>query len=158
MLIISYINKLLYSHFFPPEYPSFLRLTFHSVYIYSTFCLSIYFLMDICIVPTFGCYEKGCCECWCTKYLFEALLLILFLNLNIDDFQHCASFRCTAEWLNYVYISTYIYFFRFFSLIGYSVLQNIEYSPLHHMVGPNWLPIIYIYKIYNNVYMLIPNS
>ena len=57
----------------------------------------------------------------------------------------------------------YIFFSRFFSLIGYyKMLQNIEYSPLCYMcytVGPCWLSIILVtYFIYSSVYSLIPNS
>ena len=45
--------------------------------------------------------------------MWGALVLILYWSRA--DLQRCAGFRCTAKWLSY----TYIYFFRFFSRIGY---------------------------------------
>ena len=44
----------------------------------------------------------------------------------------------------YIYIYIYIFFFRFFSIIGYRLLQYSEYSSLCYTVGPYLLSILYI--------------
>lgn len=47
----------------------------------------------------------------------------LFYYSSIADFLCCGSSRCIAKWLSYMH--THIFFFRFFSLIGY--YKIIEY-------------------------------
>ena len=46
----------------------------------------------------------------CISFLF------LFFNWSIIDLQYCVSFRYTAKWFS---IHKHIFFFRFFSIIGY---------------------------------------
>ena len=63
---------------------------------------------------------------------------------------HCfVSFRCMAKWFNCTHM--YIFFWRFFSFIGYCKILSI-------------IPVLYrrslsfIYFIYNSVYQVIRNS
>ena len=44
-------------------------------------------------------------------------ITMIFKNWSIINLQYCVSFRCTAKKFSYTYID--IFFFRFFSLIGY---------------------------------------
>ena len=46
-----------------------------------------------------------------------------FLNWSIVDWQGCVTFRCPAKWFSYLYI--YVFFFRFFSIIGYYKILSI---------------------------------
>ena len=61
--------------------------------------------------------------------IFLHLEFILFLKLTYRGFTVSVSFRYTAQWFSYTYVcvSKYIFFFRFFSLIGY--YKNLSIVP-----------------------------
>ena len=48
-----------------------------------------------------------------------------FKSWSIIDLQYCVSFRCIAKWSSYTYICRYLFFFRFFSFIGYYKILSI---------------------------------
>ena len=50
-------------------------------------------------------------------------LLIFILYWSIVDVQRCVSLRCTAEWFSYAYI--FMFFFKFFSYLGYYKILSI---------------------------------
>ena len=79
--------------------------------------------------------------------LFWIASFLYFLNWGIVDLQCCVTFRCEVQWFSYIYI------FFFNILFPYRLLQNIEHSSLCYTAGPCWLCFIY-----NNIYLLIPNS
>ena len=55
-----------------------------------------------------------------SSYLHSFFFLLSWSRV---DLQCCISFRCTAKWFSYTYL--YIYFVRFFSLIGYYKILSI---------------------------------
>ena len=61
----------------------------------------------------------------------------------------CSSvgFRCTTKWFSY----TYVFFFVFFSIIGYCKILSI--APVLYSG-----PLFFIDCIYSSLYLLIPNS
>ena len=76
-------------------------------------------------------------------FFFLILYSCIFFNLfiwSMVDLQGCVSFRVTAKWFSYTHI-IYVYFFRFFSLIGY---LKIGYSSLCYIVGLCWFSILHI--------------
>ena len=78
-------------------------------------------------------------------------LSCFFFNWSIVDLQCCISFSCTAKWFSYIFFFN-IFFFRFFSHIGYYKILSIVPCALYSR------SMLVIYFIYNSVYMLIPNS
>ena len=60
-----------------PEFPSFLRLAYIPLYVYTTFCLSIDLLMDIWVASTFWLLWIMLLWTWVNKSLFKTLLSIL---------------------------------------------------------------------------------
>ena len=67
------------------------------------------------------------------------LLLIpaaLSLNRSIVDLQYCVSLRYTAKWFIFICVLQILFHYR--------SLQDIEYSPLHYIVGPCCLSIFCI--------------
>ena len=82
-----------------------------------------------------------------TYYLPGRLLGTFKRNWNRVDLHCCVSFRCTAKWFSYTH--TYIFFFRFFSCIGYCKILSI-------------IPVLYrrflsfIYFIYDDVHQVNP--
>ena len=70
---------------------------------------------------------------------------------SLVGLQCFVSFRCTAKWFREIHIFIYLFFFRFFSLIGYYKIWSrvlVLYS----------MSLLVIYFIYSSVYMLIPHS
>ena len=43
-----------------------------------------------------------------------------FKNWNMVDLQHCTSFWCTTQWLDFIYIYIYIYYIYVYVLFWYS--------------------------------------
>ena len=74
----------------------------------------------------------------------------LSMHTHVVDLKCWFSFRCTAKW-NQLYIYMYPHFFRIFSHIGhYRVLSRFSCSIQQ--------VLIFIYFIYNSVYMSTPIS
>ena len=101
------------------------------VRIYFTSLCFISLVYDSVCLPVAHWFGEGSC---------------LLFYWSIVDLQYCLSFRCTAEWLRY------IYFFRFFPIIGYYKIVNIVsvlYSKsllfILYMVILSASPILLIY-------------
>ena len=65
----------------------------------------------------------------------------LSMHARISLIYITASFSCLAKWFShtYAYLSVLSHILSHFRL-----LQNIEYSSLHYVIGPCWLTILYI--------------
>ena len=80
-------------------------------------------------LPLQACILRHTNTCVCTYVLpqnsesweINFPTLIFFFNWSIVDLQCCVSFRCTAKWVSYICI----FFFRFFSTIGYYKILNM---------------------------------
>ena len=59
------------------------------------------------------------------KGLCTLLCIILFLFRSIVDLLCCASFRNTAKWFSYIYITNAYILFQIFSIIGHYKILNI---------------------------------
>ena len=59
-------------------------------------------------------------------FFFSCGLLgwFFFFNWSIVDLQRCVSFSCAAKWFSYTYIYLPLFFFRFFSIVGYYKILN----------------------------------
>ena len=76
---------------------------------------------------------------WLLKIIWVEVILDalkVFFYWTVVDLQCFVSFGSTAKWFS-AYIHTHI-------LLHYSLLQDIDYSPLCFTVGPCWLSILYI--------------
>ena len=68
----------------------------------------------------FFLYEGCAYNLFFIRASFAHAIIFLFY-WNTVDLQCCDIFRCIAKWFSY------IYFFRFFSIIGYCKILNIEF-------------------------------
>ena len=92
------------------------------------------------------CVCEYVCVCVCICCLVSKLCLTLVTPWTIGSFVHGISQTRILEW---VAIYIHIFFFRFFSIIGYYKILHIVHCAI---------PKVFICFIYNSVYLLIPNS
>ena len=67
---------------------------------------------------------------WLLLYFLSFFIFFFALSLNwsIVDLQHCVSLRYTTKWFLFICVLQILFHYR--------LLQDIEYRPLHYIVGP----------------------
>ena len=129
-----------------------------------TFSLYIHFQMDTWVTSTFYLFLLMLLCTWVYQYLFDLCFqffwhipgsaitrsysrLTLFqpsiFYWSIINLQCCISFKYTPKWFSYLYaLYIYIFFFKFFSIVGYYKILNIVSCIIWYIL------IVYIYFIY----------
>ena len=111
------------------------KCQWHSKVIQLYMC--VYIHINVCV---YICVCVGIC------FLVSTLCLTLVTPWTIGSSVHGISQARILEW---VAIYIYIFFFRFFSIIGYYKILLIVHCAI---------PKVFISFICNSVYLLIPNS
>ena len=94
-------------------------------------------------------------------HILTIYCLWIFKNWSIVNLQCCVSFRCTAQWFNYMCVCVCVCVCAcvlFQILFPYGLLQSIPYSFVCYTAGPCWLSVLYIVVLVDFLMMPILTS